>query len=99
MEIALDPNLMIFQRREGMGTTLVIDSISNLKSYSNEILVQYDIQPDQFFWADPLLFPSTTKLKAPLPLVVDDTLHILGGETGGACVYGKPVGLRLVNCS
>ena len=59
----------------------------NIWAYSNGVMV-YDILKDQFFWTDPLPIGNNY----PLVSIVGDELYVIGGETGGGCLLGKPVG-------
>lgn len=55
--------------------------------YNSDVLV-YDAQTGAFGTADPL--PLCNNL--PMAVVAGDTLHLIGGETGGSIVEGEPFG-------
>ena len=64
-----------------------LDASVNFMQYSNGVMV-YDVLNDKFFWTDPLPINNNY----PLVVIADDDIYIIGGETGGGCVLGKPTG-------
>jgi N-acetylneuraminic acid mutarotase len=55
--------------------------------YNSDVLV-YDAQTGAFGTADPL--PLCNNL--PMAVLAGDTLHLIGGETGGSIIDGEPFG-------